>query len=135
MDDIKPLILTAITGLASTAVAGDLTADTSNCIAITHTGGFNPEHTFSGGSSALQKPAIIKPSFQLCMRHETENTMHDWWDKIKGALDGKTNYTPTGLSRTYLIIEQQGDVLDGGRDSNRRHIQYLNFNTMVINAY
>ncbi len=135
LSDIKPLILAAISGLATTAVAGEFTADTSNCIAIAHTGGYDPEHTFSGGNASLQKAAIVRPTFQIAMRHESEHTMHSWWDYIKAALDGKVNYTPTGETRTYIIIEQQGDVLDGGRDNNRRHIQYLNFTTMVINAY
>jgi hypothetical protein len=129
MSDIKAL-LTAVTA----DVYGEFPADKDNCIAINHVGGFNPEHTFGGGDSNLQKPAITHPSFQIAMRHLSEHTMHEWWDLVINALDGKTNYTPTGTSRTYLMIAQQGDVLDGGRDNNRRHIQYLTFNTDVINT-
>ena len=125
MDDVKPLITAAITGVT---VAGELTMDTENMIAILHTGGMNPIHTFGA-----QKAVIIQPSFQIVIRHLSENTMHGWWDKIKIALDGKTNYTVN--ARTYLSIFQQGDVLDLGRDDARRHIQVLNFNAQVTDAY
>jgi len=125
--DIKAL-LTDIT----TDVYGELPADKDIAIAIMHAGGFNPEHTFGGGDAALQKPAMIHPSFQVVIRHPKEHDLHTMWDAVINALDGKTNYTVEG--RTYLIIEQQGDVLDLGRDQNRRHLQALNFNTTIINA-
>jgi hypothetical protein len=130
--DMKSLITNAINGLPSKAVASEFTADVEDCISVEQSGGFDPEHTFSGGNSSLQKPAIVRPSFQVSIRHRNEGIMHDWWDKIKKALDGKANYTVNG--RTYLIIEQQGDIIPLGRDSNRRHIEVLNFNTMIINS-
>ena len=130
LSDIKELLI----GITSD-IYGDLPSDKDICIAIAHTGGLNPEHTFSGGSAALQKPKIIKPSFQVVIRHPSEQSLHAMEDSIKTALDGKTNYTPSGTSRTYIVILQEGDILDGGRDSSRRHIHYLNFHTEIINAY
>lgn len=127
LDDIKPLLI-AVTA----DVYGEFPADKDNCIAINHAGGFNPEHTFSGGDPTKQAAVITHPTFQIFIRHLSESTMHGWWDGIINALDGKANYTCNG--RTYLVIEQQGDVLDMGRDSNRRHVQVLNFNTSIINT-
>jgi hypothetical protein len=124
--DIKAL-LTAIT----TDVYGELVADKDICLAVVHTGGNKPEHCFGADTKA----AIIHPSFQIMARHPSEHLLHVMWDAIRVALDGKTNYTPTGTSRTYLFIEQQGDVFDLGRDQNRRHLQSLNFSTSIINAY
>jgi len=126
LSDIKAL-LTGIT----TDVYGEFPSDKDICLAIADSGGSSPEHTFGANTKA----AIIHPSFQVMMRHPSAETMHGLWDSIKVALDGKTNYTPAATTRTYLIIEQQGDVLDMGRDENRRHIQALNFNTSIINAY
>lgn len=126
LSDIKAL-LTSVT----TDVYGEFPSDKEICLAISHTGGFSPEHTFGANTKA----AITHPSFQVLMRHPSEELMHGLWDLVKAALDGKTDYTPTGTSRTYLFIEQQGDVLDLGRDENRKHIQALNFNTSIINAY
>ena len=128
--DIKALLI----GITSD-IYGDLVSDKDICIAIAHTGGQNPEHTFSGGNPALQKSATIRPSFEVVMRHPSEHDLHAMEDLVRIALDGKTNYTPAGTSRTYLVILQEGDILDGGRDSSRRHIHYLNFSTVIINAY
>jgi len=125
--DIKPL-LTGVT----TDVYGEFPADKDNCISISAISGASPEHTFGGGNTDYQKPVLTHPRFQVAIRHLKQSTMDGWWDLIINALDGKTNYTSN--SRTYLIIEQQGDILDGGRDDNRRHIQYLTFNTTIINA-
>lgn len=130
LSDIKALLI----GI-TTDIYGDLPSDLDIAIAIAHTGGLDPEHTFSGGNATLQKPKIIKPSFQVVIRHPSEHLLHEMEDLIKTALDGKTNYTPSGTSRTYLVILQNGDILDGGRDSSRRHIHYLNFHTEIINAY
>ena len=128
--DIIPLIVA--TGI-TTEIHGEFIADaTLNTITIAHTSGPNPDHTFSGGNPAFQKPAITHPGFQVTIRHASEHTAHEWWDAIINALDGKVNYAVNG--RTYLIIQQQGDVADLGRDSNRRHLMTLNFTTSVINA-
>jgi len=124
--DIKAL-LAAVT----TDVYGELPADKEIAFAIVHTGGYNPEHTFGANTKA----AIIHPSFQIMARHPSEHQLHVLWMAIKAALDGVTNYTPVGTTRTYLFIEQQGDVFDLGRDQNRRHLQSLNFSTSIINAY
>lgn len=125
LGDIKAL-LTSIT----TDINAELIADKDNCIAIVVSGGLPTEHMFGA-----QKPAIVHPSFQITVRHTNGSTINTWWDSIKTALDGKVNYTPTGTSRTYIFIEQQGEVLSLGRDQNRRHIQVLNFITSIINAY
>jgi hypothetical protein len=127
LSDIKPL-LTSIT----TDIYGEFPSDKDNCIAISPSGGFNPEHMFSGGDVSLQKPAITHPSFQITIRNMSAHIMHGWIDAIINALDGKTNYTVDG--RTYLMIEQQGDVIPMGRDNNRRHIEAINFNTSIINT-
>ncbi len=124
--DIKPLLE------ITTDVYSEFPADKEYCISISPAGGFNPEHMFSGGDSTLQKPAITHPTFQIFIRHLSHSTMDTWWDSIINALDGKTNYTVNG--RTYLMIEQQGDIIPMGRDSNRRHISVLNFNTTIINT-
>ena len=115
-------------------VFGDLVSDLDIVIAVAHTGGLNPEHTFNG-AGGNQKPVIIKPSFQLVMRHPSEHDLHAMEDAVRTALDGLTGYTPSGTSRTYIVILQEGDILDGGRDNQRRHIHYLNFHTEIINAY
>jgi hypothetical protein len=132
VEDIAVLIETAI---SNAIVKGEFSATDDNCIAVTPSGGFDPTHTFGGGDSSKQKPIYIEPTFQIACRHLVESTLDTWWDSIKSALDGKTNYTPTGTTRTYLFIKQMGDVMPLGRDDNRRHIQTLNFNTMIIGAY
>ena len=126
--DITPLILSAIPGLNALQVAGEFTVDQGNCIALAHVRSPSPVHTFGA-----QKAALIRPTFRVDMRHEHEATMHIWWDYIKLALDGKTDYTIN--SRRYLIIYQEGDIVDLGRDENRRHIHVLYFKTEIANAY
>jgi hypothetical protein len=130
VEDIAVLIESAISGAI---VKSEFPSNVDNCIAIRRTGGGDPEHTFGGGSN--QKPAYIQPSFQINCRHLDGDVLKTWWDAIKTALDGKTNYIPTGTTRTYMIIEQVGDVFPLERDDNRRHIESLNFNTMIQNAY
>jgi len=131
VEDIAVLIETA---LPTITVKSELDAEIDNCIAINISGGYSPVHTFGGGGSN-QKPAFVQPSFQITCRHLSESTLRTWWDAIKAALDGKTNYTPTGTSRTYMVIEQFGDINSLGRDDNRRHLESLNFDTQIINAY
>jgi hypothetical protein len=130
VEDIALLIEAVLT---TVTIKAELPPDTSNCIAVIPSGGFPPTHTFGG--TANQKPAYIEPSFQILCRHESLDTMKGWWDSIRGALDGKVNYTPSGTSRTYLSIMQSGDIMPLGRDDNRRHIQSLNFNAMIIGSY
>jgi hypothetical protein len=130
VEDISKLIEAVVSG---TVVKSEFPADDVNAIAVIPSGGYAPTHTFGGGSN--QKPAYIEPTFQVSCRNLSESTLTTWWDAIKTALDGKINYTPTGTTRTYLVIKQNGDVISLGRDENRRHIQVLNFETMIINAY
>jgi hypothetical protein len=126
--DIKPLILTAIPSINSNQITGEFTEDQSDGIAIAHVRSQSPIHTFG-----TQKAVIVKPSFRIDMRHESEAIMHQWWDYIKLALDGLTDYEVNG--RKYLIFYQKGDIIDLGRDENRRHIHVLYFDTEVIHAY
>jgi len=123
--DIKPLL----TGITS-EVWSETVADDVNCIVVQHYGGMRPEHTFGANT----KSKIIKPRIQILIRHTSEDTMHSWWDSVFNALDGKTNYTPTGTNRTYLCIMSIDEPHDLGRDKNRRHIQTANFEMWIINA-
>lgn len=127
LGDIKALLI----GITSD-IYGEFPADKDNCISIGIVSGANPEHNFSGGDVAYQKPALTHPRFQIAIRHLSAATMSLWWDQIINILDGKVNYTRNSV--TYLIIEQQGDIIPGDRDNNRRHVEYLNFNTTIINA-
>ena len=127
LSDIKELV--NITGVP---LYGDLVADKDNCMALIHTGGFIPEHTMGGVSN--QKPAIIRPTFQIMMRGLSEHDMHGYWDTVINALDGKVNFMPSGTSRTYICIKQMSDIMDLGRDSNRRHLHVVNFETWIIRA-
>jgi hypothetical protein len=130
VEDISKLIEDAI---SEVTVKGELPADDIDAIAVIPSGGFAPTHTFGGNGN--QKPAYIEPTFQVSCKHVSGTTLLTWWDAIKEALDGKINYTPKSTGRTYLVIKQNGDVISLGRDENRRHIQALNFETMIVNAY
>ena len=123
--DIKALL----TGIVSD-IYSEIPADKDIALAIIRSGGPDPEHTFGANT----KPAFIHPSFQIRFVHPNKTLMDGIWDSIINVLNGKTDYTPTGTSRTYLFISQQGDIIPLGRDDNRRHIEVLNFNTTIINA-
>ena len=127
-NDIKPLISAAITGITADQIGSEWPEDQNNCIAIFEDGGKDPIHTMGD-----QKPAMIQPDFVIMMRHESKVTMASWWNDIKAALDGKTNYTIDG--RVYMSIMQDGDLTRSIRDTSRRHLQGLKFNTMIENAY
>ncbi len=104
-DDMEGL-LTSITS----DIYGETPADIDNVIVVTPTGGYTPSHTFDH-----QKPSFTRPSFQVLVRHLSADTANVWLDGIKTALDGKTNYSVNG--KTYILINQQSDVLDMGRDN------------------
>lgn len=127
VDDVCTLL---VASLATVTIKAELASDVDNCIAVIQTGGYDPVHTFGP-----QKPAFIQPGFQIVCRHLNELTLKTWWDSIKTVLDGKANYTPSGKSCNYMIIQQSGDVNSLGRDDNRRHLESLNFDTMVSSTY
>jgi hypothetical protein len=132
VEDISVILETVVTGVV---IKSELSANDDNCIAVIQTGGYDSIHTFSGGDSTKQKPVIIQPSFQIVCRSLDRNTILTWWDSIKGILDGKVNYIPSGKSLTYLVIKQSGEIISLGRDDNRRHLESLDFDTNIYGAF
>jgi hypothetical protein len=106
--DIKA-ILTA--GGMTNIYRGDKPADTDNIIAIFQSGGY---------PRSMSGTKVEEPTFQIIVR----NTGYDAGITV---CDAVKNLLHAASTTRILMIQQQGDTLDLGKDQNNRHEFSLNF--------
>lgn len=73
----------------------------------------------------LSGSMVEEPTFMVKVRNTSYPTGETLCDTIKDALHGQNNVTVNG--NDILLIEQQGDVLNLGRDENNRQMWSINF--------
>lgn len=104
--DIKTL-LTSVSGV----YIGNMPATPDNAICIYNTGGYK---------RSLSGTYLEEPTFMIQVRNTSYATGETLCNTIKDLLHGvKTT--------KILMVEQQGDVLDIGRDESNRQEFSLNF--------
>lgn len=103
-------IKTMLTSVSNVFV-GSIPATPDNVVGIYNTGGF---------ARSLSGTKLEEPTFQIRIRNSSYATGETLCNSIKDLLHGKT---ATGI----LIIAQQGDILDLGRDEQNRQEFSMNF--------
>lgn len=96
----------------SNLYVGDLPTTPDNVVGIFLSGGYPRDLTGN---------YVGEPTFQIRVRNTSYSTGETLCDTIKDALHGVHN------SGNFLLIQQQGDTLDLGRDANDRHEWSINF--------
>jgi len=104
--DIRTLLTTV-----SNVYIGSMPATPDNAVCIYNTGGY---------ARSLSGTFLEEPTFQIKVRNTSYSTGETLCNTIKDLLHGKT-------STKILMIEQQGDILDIGRDANSRPEFTMNF--------
>ena len=104
--DIKSLL----TGVSNVYI-GSMPDTPDNAVCIYATGGY---------PRSLSGTFVEEPTFQIKVRNTSYATGTTLCNTIKDALHGKT-------STKLLMIEQQGDILDIGRDESNRQEWTINF--------
>jgi hypothetical protein len=93
---------------------GHVPTDPDNAVGIFNTGGY---------PRSLSGTQVEEPTFQVRVRNTSYSTGEALCCTIKDLLHGVNN------SGKFLLIEQQGDTLDLGRDANNRAEFSMNFRT------
>lgn len=106
--EIKTL-LTSVTGV----YIGQMPASPDNAVCIYNTGGYR---------RSLSGTMVEEPTFMIKVRNTSYATGETLCNTIKDLLHGKT-------TTSVLMIEQQGDIQDIGRDTNNRQEFTMNFRT------
>ena len=104
--DIKTLLSTV-----SNVYIGSMPTTPDNAVCIYNTGGF---------SRSLSGTEVEEPTFQVRVRNTVYATGETLCNTVKDLLHGAT-------STKLLMIEQQGDILDLGRDESNRSEWSINF--------
>jgi hypothetical protein len=104
--DVKTLLSTV-----SNVYIGSMPATPDNSVCIYNTGGY---------SRSLSGTEVEEPTFQVKVRNTSYATGETLCNTIKDLLHGAT-------STKILMCEQQGDILDLGRDESNRQEWTINF--------
>ncbi len=100
-------LLSTITNL----YVGSMPTTPDNCVCIYNTGGY---------PRSLSGTYVEEPTFQIRVRNTSYSTGEAQCNTIKDLLHGKS-------STNLLMCEQQGDILDVGRDELNRQEWTMNF--------
>lgn len=100
-------LLTSVSNL----YIGNLPATPDNAVSIRNSGGY---------PRSLSGSFVEEPTFQVRIRNASYVTGLALCETIAGLLHGKT-------TTKLLMIEQQSDILDLGRDENDRNEWTINF--------
>ena len=113
--DVKSLM----TGV-SNVYLGSMPNSPDIAVALYATGGYPRD---------LSGTMVEEPTFQVKVRHATYSTGETLCNTIKDLLHGQNNKTiGSGVTaRKILLIAQEGDVLNLGRDENNRQMWSMNF--------
>jgi len=115
LTDVKTLI----TGVSNVYI-GSMPSTPDNAVAIYASGGYPRD---------LSGTEVEEPTFQVKVRNTSYATGETLCDTIKDLLHGQHDKTigTGGTARKILLIQQQGDVLNLGRDENNRQMWSINF--------
>ena len=102
-------LMTGVSGI----YIGALPSTPDNAVGLYRTGGY---------PRSLVGTELEEPTFMVKVRNSSYATGEALCDTIKDLLHGST-------TTKMLMIEQQGDILDLGRDENGRHEFSINFRT------
>lgn len=122
--DMKTLIPSGV-ATATSIYLGDYPDTPDNIVALYHSGGADPSHTFSSRE-------FEEPTFQVRIRNVSFAMAETKANAIKDVLDGLTEQSING--NRYLSIFQQGDILPLGKDSKNRTELTLNIRVKVKRA-
>jgi hypothetical protein len=111
--DIKSLLTTA--GV-SNIYLGSMPDSPDNAVALYNTGGFPRD---------LSGSEVEEPTFMVKVRNTSYATGETLCNTIKDALHGVNAQTVN--SHVFLLIAQQGDTNDIGRDESNRQEWTINF--------
>ena len=95
---------------------GSMPNNPDNAVAIYSTGGFPRD---------LSGTMVEEPTVMVKVRHTSYPSGEGVCNRIKDSLHGKDNQTVN--SHDILLIAQQGDILDLGRDERNRQMWSMNF--------
>lgn len=104
-----------LTGV-SNVYLGSMPDTPDNMVGIFATGGYPRD---------LSGNMVEEPTVMVKVRNTSYSTGETLCDTIKDALHGQNNVTKNG--HDILLIEQQSDVLNLGRDENNRQMWSVNF--------
>lgn len=109
LDEVKTLL-----GSVSNVYIGSMPDTPDNSVALYYSGGYNPE---------LIGTYVAEPTFMVKVRSKKYADGVTICEGIQRTLHGITH------SGKFLLIAQQGDIQDLGRDGNGRQEWSLNFRT------
>jgi len=99
----------------SNVYIGSMPATPDQCVCIYNTGGYN---------RSLSGTELEEPTFMVKVRAATYSAGETACNTIKDLLHGAT-------TTKLLMIQQQGDIQDIGRDENNRPEFTMNFRTYI----
>ena len=104
----------------SNVYLGSMPTSPDNAVCIFRSGGYPRD---------LSGTEVEEPTFMIKVRNTSYPTGETLCDTIKDLLHGQNDKTiGTGeTARKVLLIQQQGDVLDLGRDESNRQLWSINF--------
>lgn len=100
-----------LTGVSNIYI-GSLPATPDNVVGIFNTGGY---------ARSMSGSEVEEPTFQVRVRNTSYATGEALCCSIKDALHGVAG------NGKFLMIQQQGDIMDLGVDENARHEWSINF--------
>ena len=104
-------VIAVLTGTISNLYEGNMPPDPVNSVGIYHTGGY--DRSMSGTE-------VEEPTFQVRVRNSVYATGLALCETIKDTLHGY-------VGGHFLMIAQQSDILDLGRDANDHNEWTINF--------
>lgn len=112
-------VKTFLTGI-SNIYLGSMPDSPDNAVGIYPTDGY---------PRSLSGTMVEEPTVMVKVRNTSYATGETLCNSIKDLLHGQNNVTvgTGGTARKMLLIEQQGDVLNLGRDENNRQLWSMNF--------
>lgn len=114
LSDIKSLLVGV-----SNIYTGSIPDDPDNVVGLYSTGGYPRD---------LSGTEVEEPTFMVKVRNTSYTTGETLCNTIKDLLHGVDNQTVNG--NDILLIEQQGDINDIGRDESNRQEWTLNFRVL-----
>jgi hypothetical protein len=112
--DVKSLLTDV-----SNVYLGSMPSTPDNVVAIYNSGGYTRD---------LSGTMVEEPTFMIKVRNTSYATGEALCNTIKDLLHGVNDTTAN--SHDFLLIEQQGDINDLGRDENNRTEWSMNFRAL-----
>lgn len=115
--DIRALLVAAS---VANVYAGSMPDSVANCVGVFRAG---------GGTRELSGTSVEGPAFQVRVRNTDYPTGEAVCEAVKDALHGVNAVSATS-GADILLIAQEGDILDLGKDESERYEWTVNFRTL-----